>query len=161
MKNKCYFPMFVDLSDKRVLVIGGGTVATRRVKTLLNFTRLIKVIAPQMSPELFQLVRTGMVNGEFREAERDDFADVFMVLAATDDNRVNDDIYRICKAQGIYVNVASDHEKCDFYFPGVVRKEEAVIGITASGKNHKKARRLRQEIQKALELVEKEMDDNE
>ena len=52
MKNKCFFPMFVDLSDKNIVVAGGGNIATRRVKTLLKFTRNIKVVAPNMTKEI-------------------------------------------------------------------------------------------------------------
>lgn len=159
MKNKCYFPLFVDLSDKKILVVGGGKVATRRVKTLLSFTRQITVIAPKMTEELYMMVRTGTVDGDFREVKRSDFEDAYMVLAATSDDKVNDDIYRICKSMGIYVNLANDKEKCDFFFPGIVRKDEAVIGITASGLNHAKAKRIREIIQDALEKVAKEIDE--
>lgn len=159
MKNKCYFPLFVDLSDKKILVVGGGKVATRRVKTLLAFTREITVIAPKMTEELYQMVRTGIVNGDFREVTKTDFQDVYMVLAATNNDRVNDNIYRLCKSMGIYVNLANDKEKCDFFFPGIVRKDEAVIGITASGLNHAKAKRIREEIQNALEKVAIEIDE--
>lgn len=159
MKNKCYFPLFVDLSDKKILVIGGGTVATRRVKTLLAFTRQITVIAPKMTEELYMMVKTGKVAGDFREVKKTDFEDAYMVLAATNDDKVNDDIYRTCKAMGIYVNLANSKEKCDFFFPGIVRKDEAVIGITASGLNHAKAKRIREIIQGALEKVAEELDE--
>lgn len=73
-----------------------------------------------------------------------------MVIAATDDRKVNDDIYRICREEGIYVNVASDKEKCDFYFPGIVKYKEMVIGINASGLDHQKARRVREAIERVL-----------
>lgn len=159
MKNKCYFPLFVDLSDKKILVVGGGTVATRRVKTLLSFTKEITVIAPKMTEELYRMVKMDVVNGDFREVKKTDFADVYMVLACTDDDEVNDNIYRICKDMGIYVNLANDKKKCDFFFPGIVRKDEAVVGITASGLNHTKAKRIREEIQSALEKVAEEIHD--
>ena len=119
MKNKCFFPMFVDLSDKNVVVAGGGSIATRRVKTLLSFTRNITVIAPTMTPELIELGKTGKINAQMRPVKRSDFAFAYMVLAATNDWKVNDEIYKICKEEGIYVNVADSKDKCDFYFPGV------------------------------------------
>ena len=62
MKNKPFFPMFIDLSDKNIVVVGGGKIATRRVKTLLSFTRNIRVIAPKVTREMMELAKTGMWN---------------------------------------------------------------------------------------------------
>ena len=59
MKNKPYFPMFIDLSDKNIVVVGGGNIATRRVKTLLSFTRNIRVIAPKVTMEMMELGKAG------------------------------------------------------------------------------------------------------
>ena len=61
MKNKPFFPMFIDLSDKNIVVVGGGKIATRRVKTLLSFTRNIRVIAPKVTREMMELAKTGYV----------------------------------------------------------------------------------------------------
>lgn len=151
MKSKRFFPMFVDLSDKNIVVVGGGNIATRRVQTLLQFTRNIRVIAPKMTTELIELGKTGKIEAEMRPVKRFDFSDAYMVLAATNDWKVNEEIYRICKAEGVYVNVADSKEKCDFYFPGVYVDHELVIGITASGQDHKKARKVRVAIEQALE----------
>ena len=148
MKNKPYFPMFIDLSDKNIVVVGGGSIATRRVKTLLAFTRNIKVVAPKVTTEMMEMAKTG-------------YAMAYMVIAATNDRKLNDEIHRICKQEGIYVNVASDRDQCDFYFPGIYMQDELVVGITASGLNHKKARRIREEIQKALEKVAQEDDEED
>lgn len=143
MKNKRFFPMFVDLSDKKIVVVGGGNIATRRIKTLLQFTRNITAVAPKTTMELHELGKAGFVNLINRPVKRSDFAMAFMVIAATNDWKLNDEIYRVCKEQGIYVNVADDKSKCDFYFPGIYMQDEVVVGITASGLNHKKARRVR------------------
>ena len=145
MKNKPYFPMFIDLSDKNIVVAGGGNIATRRVKTLLKFTRNITVVATKVTQELMD----------------SDFASAYMVIAATNDWKLNDEIHRVCREEGIYVNVASDRESCDFYFPGIYMRDEMVVGVTASGLDHKKAKRVREEIQKALEKVLKEQDDED
>lgn len=153
MRNKHYFPMFVNLENKNIVVVGGGNIATRRVKTLLKFTRNITVIAPQMTIELQELGKTGQIITVFRPVKRTDFKQAYMVIAATSEWKINDEIYRICKQEGIYVNVVSDKEKCDFYFPGIFMQDDLVVGITASGLDHKKARRLREEIEKALEKI--------
>ncbi len=156
MSVKRYFPMFVDLSDKNVVVVGGGRIASRRVQTLLQFTRNITVVAPQVSPEMQELARAGQVELQKRPVKRSDFSMAFMVIAATNDLKLNDDIYRVCKEEGIYVNVSSDREKCDFYFPGVYIQDEIVVGVTASGIDHAMARRVREEIQNSLEKVSKD-----
>ena len=156
MKNKRFFPMFVDLSDKKIVVVGGGNIATRRIKTLLQVTRNITAVAPKTTMELHELGKAGFVNLINRPVKRSDFAMAFMVLAATNDWKLNDEIYRVCKEQGIYVNVADDKSKCDFYFPGIYMQDEVVVGITASGLNHKKARRVRVAIQEAMEASDNE-----
>ena len=61
------------------------------------------------------------------------------MIAATNDRKLNDEIHRICRQEGVYVNVASDREQCDFYFPGIYMEEGLVVGITASGLDHKKS----------------------
>mgnify|MGYP003247974171 CR=1 FL=1 len=119
MKNKPYFPMFIDLSDKNIVVAGGGNIATRRIKTLLKFTRNITVVATKVTQELMDLGKAGTVTLYIRPVKRSDFANAYMVIAATNDWKLNDEIHRVCKEEGIYVNVASDREACDFYFPGV------------------------------------------
>ena len=161
MKNKCFFPMFVDLSDKNIVVAGGGNIATRRVKTLLKFTRNIKVVAPKMTQELIELGKAGKIEALMRPIKSSDFSFAYMVLAATNDWKVNDEIYRVCKEEGIYVNVADNKEKCDFYFPGVYVEDEIVIGITASGQDHKKARKLRLAIEQTLEEMTGENKDGD
>lgn len=138
MKNKPYFPMFIDLSDKNIVVAGGGNIATRRIKTLLKFTRNITVVATKVTQELMDLGKAGTVTLYIRPVKRSDFANAYMVIAATNDWKLNDEIHRVCKEEGIYVNVASDREACDFYFPGVYMRDEMVVGVTASGLDHKK-----------------------
>lgn len=142
--------MFVDLSDKNIVVVGGGNIATRRVKTLLQFTRNVTAVAPLMTQDLQELGKAGMVTVLQRAVKRSDLTMAYMVIAATNDHKLNDEIYRVCKEEGIYVNIADDKEKCDFYFPGIFMQDELVVGITASGLDHKKARRVRLAIEQAM-----------
>lgn len=151
MKNKRYFPMFVDLSDKNIVIVGGGNIATRRIRTLLQFTRNITVIAPKCTMELLELGKTGYVNLITRPVKRSDFTMAYMVIAATNDWKLNDEIYRVCKEEGIYINVADDRSKCDFCFPGIFIKDEVVVGITAGSAEHSKAKKVHYAIQEALQ----------
>lgn len=145
-KNKLYFPLFVDLSEKKVLVVGAGRIATRRIHTLVPFCNNLLVVAPEISME----IEKEPVELCKRKFQPEDIDGADMVLAATDDEVVNHEIYQICKEKGIPVNVSSNHKECDFYFPGIVRKGALVAGVTASGTDHKKAKAFREKIEAAL-----------
>ena len=145
-----YFPVFIDLSQKKIVVIGGGRIAGRRVKTLLDFAGEIQVVAPSVTEELKGLADAGLVTWLKQPYERGLIQDADMVLACTDDPGVNQDVYAACKCLGIPVNCADDKRKCDFYFPGVVRQDSLVIGITASGEDHRRARKVREMVEEAV-----------
>lgn len=159
MKNKPFFPMFIDLSDKNIVVVGGGSTALRRVRTLLPFTRNIKVIAPKVCMEIMELGKAGYVELFTRPVKRTDLSLAYMVLTATKDRRLNEELYRICKQEGIYINIAGDKEHSDFYFPGIYMQDGVTVGVTASGLSGKKAKKLYEEMQDILERVMREEDD--
>ena len=89
------------------------------------------------------------------------FSIAYLVLAVKINSELNNEFYCICKEEGIYVNVASDKNLCDFYFPGICLKDDIVVGITASGVNHKKAKAVREKMQALLEELEKDEDSYE
>ncbi len=159
MKNKKYFPMFIDLSDKRVVIVGGGSTAVRRARTLLQFTRNVKVVAQEADQELLDLAKLGKITLEKRLVKRSDLQDAFLVLTATADRKLNDDIYRLCKDEGIYVNISNDREKSDFQFPGVYIRNDIVVGVTATGLDSERAKRVSTTVQGAIERSFEELDD--
>lgn len=156
MKNKGYFPLFMDISEKKIVVIGGGNIASRRVKTLSGFCDHITVVAPSVHPELEDLAREGKITVIRREYRREDIYDAWMVLAATDQHKLNEEIYSVAKCLGALVNVASNKDKCDFHFPGIVRKDSYVVGINAAGTDHHGAAILREKISNILDEDEQE-----
>ena len=120
------FPLFVDLRGKRVLVVGGGGVAFRRIRKLTEFGCQITVIAPELSEKLDE-----KAHWEAREWRSGDCAGYELVLAATNDHTVNRMVGLEAKSLGIPVNVCDAPEACDFYFPAIARKGPVVAGITA------------------------------
>ena len=150
MTQKPYFPLYVDLNDWDILFIGGGSIASRRTKVLLDFAEHITVIAPQAEDEILRLAEEEKITLIRRRFEATDLAGRDLVFAATDDKDLNEEIAAMCREKGIYVNAASDRDLCDFFFPGIVKQGETVIGITASGKDHVKARKIRERIQNIL-----------
>lgn len=152
--EKKYFPMFVDISDKKVVVIGGGGVGTRRVETLLHFTAHIMVVAPELSSRLRELSEEGRIQWMCRGYEPGDIKAADIVLAATDNREVNCSIGEECRcieaASGrkVLFNTADDKTLCDFYFPAVVETDGLMIGINSSGKNPAKVKQLRESLEK-------------
>lgn len=142
-----WFPMFVDLSEKRVLVVGGGTVASRRAGTLARFCGNVAVVAPRVAPGIASLPG---VRVEERPFDPGDLDGADIVVAATDDPALNADIARRCRERGVPVNTASDRALCDFYFPGVAVDGSLVVGVTASGQDHRRAAQVTRRVREML-----------
>ena len=115
-----YFPMFIELQNAPVLVIGGGKVALRKVQKLLPYGANITVVAPKMEEELEEISEVVKIHREFDSSDLQSCPT--MVIAATDQEEVNEEISRICKEHNIPVNVADDVENCSFLFPSLVKK---------------------------------------
>lgn len=152
-EKKPYFPMFIDISKKKIIIIGGGKIAQRRVHTLLKFAENITVISPEVTEEMRRLSeqqKICWIQAAFDESADSVLKDADIVLAATNDSECNERIAGICKEQGIPVNVSHKKELCDFYFPAVAVRENVVAGVTSSGLNHTQARQVRERVEKAL-----------
>ncbi len=145
-----YFPMFIDISGKKILVVGGGSIALRRVRTLLKFGADIKVIAPELKEELTELETQGKITAERRCYGVGDTEGYEIVLAASDRPDVNRAVKNECSERGIPVNTADDKSLCDFYFPSVVMTDDVVIGINSGGTNPGKVKETRREIERII-----------
>lgn len=141
-----YFPMFVDLSQKKITIIGAGNIARRRVSTLVMFTQNLLVVAPEINKDIELMSKQYKFMISVKEYEIKDILKSYIVIAATNNLNLNNIIYRDCKDLGILVNVCSDKTKCDFYFPAIVQKDDVTIGITSGGQNHKLVRETSNKI---------------
>lgn len=156
-----YFPMFIDIEGKHILVVGAGKIALRRVQTLLQFRARIKVIAkeiPKEQKEAFHLlVSVGKIVLEEKAFEESDLTEaLFLVLAATNVKKLNHEICMLCRKRKILANTATDRTDCDFYFPAVAVQEELVVGITGDGSDHRKVAETAARIRKVLEMEHEE-----
>ena len=150
-QGKPYFPMYFDLSQKNVVVVGAGTIAKRRIRLLTDFTEHLTVIAPEVNKELLDLEQAGKIKILRKKYEREDLFGADIVLAASSDNKINNDVHAACKCLGIMVNVCSDRNKCDFFFPGVVHKDTISLGISSQGKDRKEARKIKEQLAALLD----------
>lgn len=150
-QHKLYFPLFVDISQKKVVIIGGGKIAQRRIETLLAFAEHIHVIAPEVTDSIRELDTQHRIHW-IRETYRPELLEgAELVLAATNNPECNESVVRYCNEKHIPVNTAHKKEACDFYFPGIARHGNIVAGVTANGLNHKDAKKARECISRALE----------
>ena len=131
-----YFPMYVDLSSKRVLFIGGGKIAARRIASILDFAGSVTVVAPEVEPVIKLLADNEMLTLHQRRFSEDDLDDADIVCAAMGHPGTEVRIGGMCRRRGILFNAASDESLCDFCFPGIVRRDPLVIGVSASGEDH-------------------------
>lgn len=134
-----YFPMFVDLSSKRVLFVGAGRIAARRVMALIDFAGSVTVVAPEADPAIQELAAEGRITLHSRRFSEGDLDRADIVLAATGHAGTDVRISGMCRRRGIPFNAACDASLCDFYFPGIVRRDPLVIGVSTSGEDHELA----------------------
>lgn len=153
-EGRAYFPLFVDIRGKKILIVGAGTIAARRAEALLGFGPDLTVVAPEISEKILELAKKGCLQVRTRAYKTGDCQGCWMVLAASDDRNLNAQVCKEAKEAGAVVNNASDRTQCDFYFPGLIRRGPAVIGINAGGADHKLAKALRIQIEKGLKSPE-------
>ena len=142
------FPLFVDLSGKTVVVVGGGAIGRRRAAALRDFGARVTVIAPKVREPLegVAYLRRAYCQGDLDGA--------FLAVAATDDRAVNHAVYEEARDRGILVNVCDCPDECDFYFPAICQTETLVAGLVGDGSDHRRTARAAKAVRKTLEELE-------
>ena len=141
------FPLFVDLNDKTVLVVGGGPVAARKARVLLDYGPRVLVCAPRFVPELEQLSGAELLRQPFVP---DLLEGVSLAIAATDDRVLNRTVAQLCRKRAIPVNVADSREESTFLFPAVVRRGRLSVGISTGGASPAAAAHVRRTLEGQL-----------
>lgn len=142
-----FYPIFLNLNKQKCLVIGGGKVAERKVNSLLECGAQVKVVSPEITEKLKEMVKSGTIEHICRKFCSSDLDDVFLVISATSDEDLNNKIAQECRKRNILVNVVDDPEKCSFIVPSVVRRGDLSIAISTSGKSPALAKKIRQELE--------------
>ncbi|MGN0466807.1 MAG: bifunctional precorrin-2 dehydrogenase/sirohydrochlorin ferrochelatase [Lachnospiraceae bacterium] len=146
-----YFPVFIEMKNKTCLVVGGGRIATRKIKTILSYGANVKVIAPKICDEIKQYAKENInLDMQEREFAYEDCEGMFLVIGATNDIKLNKNIYRYCNQRNILVNIINGKDFCTFLFPSTIRRKDISIGITTSGKSPALAKAIRKQIEENL-----------
>lgn len=144
-----FFPLFINLKNKKVLIIGAGKVAYRKVETLLKYGALISVITKEIADERFHSIKNvHIITDKFSESILEEY---FMVIAATNDKEFNEKIYKLCDEKNILVNNITSKTEMNCSFVSIVNTDDYLIGISAKG-NPEKAKKMREKLESILTL---------
>ena len=143
-----FYPICLDLQGKPCVVVGGGRVAERKVSGLLSCSAQVSVISPQLTGELLHQHNAGIIQWISREYRTGDLQQAFLVIAATDDEKTQKQVYEEAAARNLLLNVADVPQRCNFILPAAVRQGDLIIAISTAGKSPALARKLRMELEK-------------
>jgi uroporphyrin-III C-methyltransferase/precorrin-2 dehydrogenase/sirohydrochlorin ferrochelatase len=145
-----YFPAFFNLQNVKVLIVGGGEVALRKVALLQRTGALITVVAPTLARELAELGAAGRITVLLREFIPSDLEGARMVIVATSRRAVNRWIAKLSETRGIPVNVVDDREASRFIVPAIIDRDPVLVAVSTGGASPVLARRLRERLEAAL-----------
>jgi len=143
------FPVFVKLEGRLVVVVGGGAIAEGKIEGLISAGARVRVIAPQIRPQIAKWVRFRKVEWLPKEFASGDLAGASLVVAATSAPGVNKAVFAEAEARNILCNAVDDIENCHFYYGSVVQRGDLQIAISTNGKSPALAQRIRKELEAA------------
>ncbi len=145
-----YLPICIDLRGRHCLLVGGGEVARRKAETLLRAGATLRLVAPAIDPGLGELVRQRGGELRLRAFEPRDVDDVWLAVAATDDEAVNRQVRDAARQQGVLVNVVDQPALCDFIFPSIIDRDPLLIAVSSGGRAPLLARLLRARLETTI-----------
>jgi len=145
-----YYPVSLNISQRKCVVVGGGEVALRKVKVLLEHGADIEVISPDLCAELAALARNGEINIRNHAYETGGLAGAFLAIAATDDAEINRQVTKEAQSRAILVNVVDDAENSDFIAPSYLRRDGLTIAVSTSGQSPALARKIRSRLEQII-----------
>lgn len=143
-----YYPVNLDIQNRRCLVVGGGSVGTRKVGTLLECGAMVTVVSPLVTEELLELSDSKTVKLKQRHYQTSDLTGMFLVIGATDNEESNWRIHADAERIGKLCNIADRPEVCNFILPSVVKRGDLLIAVSTSGKSPAFAKKLRKDFEK-------------
>jgi precorrin-2 dehydrogenase / sirohydrochlorin ferrochelatase len=141
------FPMLVKLRGKHCVVVGAGKIAAQKAAGLVSSGARVVVIGPRANEWVRSQALAGKVVWHRRRFAAADVEHAFLVIAATNSNTTNEAVFQACVKRGVLCNVVDDPERCDFFYPAVVRRGPLLIAISTSGRSPALARRLRIDLE--------------
>lgn len=150
MKKYPYYPIYLDIEERNVVIIGGGNVCARKAETMMKYGARVTVVSPELTDEIEQWAREGCLAIQRKPYESSDLDGAHIVIASTDDQSVNEQIAADCRARRIPVNVVDVTPLCEFIVPAIIEKGSIQIAVSTGGKSPALARTLKEDLQRAI-----------
>ncbi|HLJ74068.1 MAG TPA: bifunctional precorrin-2 dehydrogenase/sirohydrochlorin ferrochelatase [Thermoanaerobaculia bacterium] len=150
MKKFPYYPIFIDVEDREVVIIGGGNVCARKAETMMRYGANVTVVSPEFTGEIEAWARDGRIRIQRKEYEEIDLEGASIVIASTDDECINGRIARDCRRRKIPVNVVDVTHLCEFIVPAIVEKGSIQLAVSTGGKSPALARTLKEDLQRVV-----------
>lgn len=141
------FPMFVKLDGQPCVVVGAGRIAEQKISALLASGARVIVIAPRAADSIQSAAAAGRLTWLEREFNPSDLDGKVLVVAATGDRSINEEVYHEASSRHVLCNAVDELEHCHFYYPAVVRRGDLQIAISTAGHSPALAQRLRRELE--------------
>ena len=141
-----FYPVFLNLNGRRCVVIGGGQIAESKVLKLLDSGARIIVISPDATQDLRNAAGRGDVELKLRKYQAGDLEGAFLVIAATNDWGVNQEIFEEAESLGVLLNAVDDPVRCSFIAPSIVERGPVTLAISTGGASPALARKLRETL---------------
>lgn len=141
-----YYPIMVDLTGREVLVVGGGSVASRKIDTLLEYGAVVNLVSRELSPEIQAHIDNGKVRYLGEEFSMVFLKEKFLVIAATDDAELNHRISQVAEEKGMLINAVDQPADCNFIVPSIVKRGDLIVAVSTSGKSPALAKKIRKDL---------------
>jgi uroporphyrin-III C-methyltransferase / precorrin-2 dehydrogenase / sirohydrochlorin ferrochelatase len=145
------FPLFLKTYLRKCVVVGAGRIAAQKIEGLLDSGAVLDIVAPEASQEIQELARSGKVSWIKESFKTRHLDDALLVIAATGNSTVNEEVYRVAHQRGVLCNSVDEPERCDFFYPAVVRRGNLQIAISTGGKSPALAQRIRKELEEQFD----------
>lgn len=145
-----YYPIFLDLKNKSVAVIGGGVIAEGKAQQLIDAGASIYLVSPEITPTIQQWVETNLIAFRRGEFTPDDLCGAMLVICATNSRAVNESVAEAAAARSIWCNVVDQTDLCNFITPSLLMRGDLQIAISSGGKSPTVAQRVKREISELI-----------
>lgn len=151
MKKKYpYYPIFLDIEGRNVVIVGGGNVCARKAETMMAYGARVTVVSPAFTDEIEKWAREGSLQIRRKKYDESDLDGANLVIASTDDEAVNTRVATDCRSRRIPVNVVDVTRLCEFIVPAIIEKGSIQIAVSTGGKSPALARTLKEDLQRAI-----------